>query len=278
MINIGPNTKHQGVKSFETVRINTEGKTLILDQLSVEEPLEIQLAANGKDLSASFPLSVTMRTPGHDHELAVGFLFTEGIIKQKDDLLAIGEVKENVILIKLNPAVKIDQQSMTRNFYTTSSCGVCGKASIEAISVNSMVNQNNFSVKSSILNLLPSKIITAQEIFQSTGGLHASALFDAEGNLLMIREDVGRHNALDKVIGATLLSYTINLGESILLVSGRASFELVQKAAVAGIPVVAAIGAPSSLAVELAEAKGIALLGFLKSDRFNIYSHPNRIR
>lgn len=265
------------VKQVELTRISPEGRQVFGDLVSVEEPLEIQIVTGPETDKSITPLSVTMRTPGHDADLSVGFLFTEGIIQHIDQIIRIEEVESNVTRIELDQIVKVNLQSLSRNFYTTSSCGVCGKASIDAIHVESAVNMNSFQVTSKVLESLPSKIIKAQESFQSTGGLHASALFDANGTLLLVREDVGRHNALDKVIGSMLLSNNHQLSDTILLVSGRASFELVQKAAVAGIPVVAAIGAPSSLAVELAQEKGISLIGFLKQDRFNIYTHPNRI-
>ena len=263
-------------KIINIIKQSLSGSAQIPDPVAVEEPLEIKIA-HGQSSATLSTISITMRTPVADHALAIGFLFTEGIIKNKLDVTGFDQ-QGNVITLFLKEELIIDLPSVTRNFYTTSSCGVCGKASIEAIQVESQVNKNSFVVSHSVIHSLPVKLIPAQENFRFTGGLHASALFDVEGNLLLLQEDVGRHNALDKAIGSVLLSGQYAFEKMILLVSGRASFELVQKAAVAGIPIVAAIGAPSSLAVELAEEKGISLLGFLKSDRFNIYSHPNRIR
>jgi FdhD protein len=257
-------------------RHNHDGNEQVSDHVAVEEPLEIKIAHGHENKTVS-SISITMRTPGKDQALAAGFLFTEGIIKNKTDITGFEE-GNNVITIFLKEELTIDLPSVSRNFYTTSSCGVCGKASIDAIRVESMVNKNKFTVPSSVINSLAAKIIPAQENFLSTGGLHASAFFDVDGNLLLLQEDVGRHNALDKAIGSVLLSDKFKFDKIILLVSGRASFELVQKAAVAGIPIVAAIGAPSSLAVELADEKGISLIGFLKHDRFNIYSHSSRIK
>jgi FdhD protein len=242
------------------------------DVVSVEEPLEIRLLQGIE----TRPISVTMRTPGHDAELAVGFLLTEGIIKQKEDVLDISHLDANIVVIELNASVKVNPAALSRNFYTTSSCGVCGKSSIEAIQVHHTINATQGKISSTVLTGLPGVARQSQAGFEQTGGSHASSLFTLTGNLLLTREDVGRHNALDKVIGHCLMQ-GIAMGDCILLVSGRASFELVQKAAVAGIPIVAAIGAPSSLAVELAQQAGITLVGFLKDQRFNIYSHPNRI-
>jgi FdhD protein len=264
------------VKSFDIVRVSTSGSQPLQDLIAVEEPLEIRIShgpSNNRQLNS---ISVTMRTPGHDKELALGFLFTEGIIKQPDQVMSANSPSSDVVEINLRSDVIVHQQSLQRNFYTTSSCGVCGKSSIEAIRVQPAFVNSKLTVKANILESLPEKLRQAQESFRSTGGLHASALFDRE-NILVIREDVGRHNALDKVIGYSLLNHKLPGNDSVLLVSGRASFELVQKAAVAGIAIVAAIGAPSSLAVELAQETGITLIGFLNKNRFNIYSHANRI-
>lgn len=257
-------------------RIGHRDSVTVHDHVAVEEPLEIKIAHGPSNKTIS-TISITMRTPGNDPALAAGFLFTEGIIKNKTDITRFEE-GSNVITLYLNQELVVDLPSVSRNFYTTSSCGVCGKTSIEAILLESMVNKNKFTVSSTVIRSLVDKMIPAQQNFLSTGGLHASALFDVDGNLLLLQEDVGRHNALDKAIGSVFLSGQYPFEKMILLVSGRASFELVQKAAVAGIPIVAAIGAPSSLAVELADEKGISLIGFLKHDRFNIYSHPTRIQ
>jgi FdhD protein len=267
-----------GTKSIELLRVE-KGITLpIVDSVSVEEPLEIQMVSGKKENRSTSSISVTMRTPGNDSELAVGFLLTEGLLQGEGNLLEVESVSDNIIKLHLDYSLKIDIQSLSRNFYTTSSCGVCGKASIDAIKVPSKKLEDKLTVDSTILKGLSGSLFDAQENFQSTGGLHASALFDTAGNLMALREDVGRHNALDKLIGNQFLQKNVPINDSILLVSGRASFELVQKAAVAGIPIMAAIGAPSNLAVELAQERGVTLIGFLKSDRFNIYTHPKRIK
>lgn len=253
----------------------------ITDELAVEEPLQIQLlyGPSGKELRTN--LSVTMRTPGNDEELAAGFLYTEGIIQHTEQVVSFiaGASGENTVLAILNGQFMPELNATERNFYMTSSCGVCGKSSIDAVrTVTSYpVNRKQFKASASVLCLLPEALKKEQRLFQSTGGLHACALFDGGGKVRALREDVGRHNALDKIIGAAFLENRLPLDSSILLLSGRASFELVQKAAVAGIPVIAAMGAPSSLAVELAVEAGITLVGFLKHDRFNIYSNPQRI-
>lgn len=255
------------------------------DALAIEEPLEIRLEYGPADERKIQNISVTMRTPGNDAELALGFLFTEGIIKQESDTVSIehcfiacAENKENVIQVNLNEAVVPNLQNTERNFYTTSSCGVCGKASINAIrTVSAFENKGSVEnqINADILYRLPLILQKHQEVFADTGGLHASALFSSSGELLMVREDVGRHNALDKLIGAAL--NILPLDQHILLLSGRASFELVQKAAMASINIIAAVGAPSSLAVQLAAEFNITLIGFLRGHRFNIYTQPQRI-
>lgn len=243
------------------------------DQLAVEEPLEIKIKYSEEGSIVEKNISVTMRTPGNDDELACGFLFTEGIIKNSAEIKSVTQNSENSICIQLNENIKPSENKLERNFYTTSSCGVCGKASIDAIATVS-----NFKIKDKFKNVspdiiisLPEKLSKQQEIFKSTGGLHASALFDLSGMFLELREDVGRHNALDKLIGSRLLKNIIPLNDTILLLSGRASFELIQKASMAGIPVVVAIGAPSSLALELAKESGITLIGFLRGEKYNRY-------
>lgn len=251
------------------------------DYLAVEEPLEIQLAyqSAGKPIKKS--ISVTMRTPGHDQELAAGFLFTEGIIHSKDQITAISPslIDENRIIVTLSPSFEPQLGSMDRNFYTTSSCGVCGKASIDAIKTKSAYTNvtDDLFLERSILFKLPGQIALHQHTFETTGGLHASALFDLSGDFRALREDVGRHNALDKLVGAAFMAGEVPLSDSILLLSGRASFELIQKAAMAGIRIVAAIGAPSSLAAQLAEESGMTLIGFLKKDKFNVYTGAGRV-
>ncbi|MBL7847191.1 MAG: formate dehydrogenase accessory sulfurtransferase FdhD [Cyclobacteriaceae bacterium] len=244
--------------------------------LAVEEPLEIRIATGSAQ--ADSPVSISMRTPGHDEELAIGFLFTEGLIRDRRDVNAV-ETQENSTRVVLRPDLVPDIKKLDRNFYTTSSCGVCGKASLDAVSTKSAFGpaENTFTVSSTVLNSLQEKLSGHQKIFNMTGGLHASALFNKDGSLLLVREDVGRHNALDKVIGASLMNQQLPLSDSILLLSGRISFELVQKACMAGIPFIAAIGAPSSLAVTLAEENNVTLVGFLRDNRYTIYSGVQRI-
>lgn len=260
-------------KTIEIQRAKNGKLKSLRDVVSIEEPLEIRIKHGGSPQ----PISVTMRTPGHDAELALGFLFTEGILKHANEVVHINQVDTNIIEVGVRTDVVLNLESQSRKFYTTSSCGVCGKSSLEAVRVRVKHNDSEFSISQKVLTGLPKLARQAQAEFEATGGIHASTLFDAEGNLLLTREDVGRHNALDKAIGRLFQQDKLPSSKTILLVSGRASFELVQKAAVAGIPVMAAIGAPSSLAVDLAKECGICLIGFLKADRFNIYSHPQRI-
>lgn len=252
------------------------------DTLAVEEPLEIRLAGS--------PLTVTMRTPGHDVELAAGFLVSEGVIGRAEEFHSAihcggpgtgGEENTyNVLDVTLGGGVAPPDTDISRAFYTTSSCGVCGKASIEAVHTVSRHNlsDDDATVTAETLVTLPDRLRSEQAVFNKTGGLHAAALFDgATGDLLVAREDVGRHNAVDKVIGWALLHDRLPLTGCVLQVSGRASFELVQKATMAGIPVLAAVSAPSSLAVELAHSAGLTLVGFLRGNSMNIYTHGSRI-
>lgn len=252
------------------------------DVLAVEEPLEIRLETNLHGRPTGKTISVTMRTPGHDAELAVGFLFTEGIIRDRADVEDVGQcgVYGNVVRIRLAPTAHVDLARLDRHFYTTSSCGVCGKTSIDALQATSRYPLPSAVslVDATLLHRLPNALRKAQPVFDATGGLHASALFDATGELRCLREDVGRHNALDKVIGAQLLAGRLPADEHVLVVSGRASFELVQKALMAGIPVLVAVGAPSSLAVQLADRAGMTLVGFARDGRFNVYTGRDRIR
>jgi FdhD protein len=251
--------------------------------LAVEEPLEIRLGFAGPERWTTRSLSVTMRTPGHDVELAAGFLFTEGVICSQADIAKIEESprpEANIIRVDLMPEVRFHPRLMERNFYTTSSCGVCGKASLEAVAAQGCecLPHDSLLVSATAIHRLPAALQEVQNVFNQTGGLHAACLFSAEGELIAMREDVGRHNALDKLIGASLLAGKVPLSQSMLLVSGRASFELVQKAIRGGIPLLAAVGAPSSLAVELAREFDMTLLGFVRHQRFNIYSGEWRIR
>jgi FdhD protein len=262
-------------------RISALGAAVQSDVLAVEEPLEIRLGCDVGGRRVHRAVSVTMRTPGHDLELAVGFLFTEGVIVAREQVKAVRACGTgNVARVDLQPGVAVDLARLERHFYTSSSCGVCGKASLEAVRLCSRTRlpEGQPVVDAAVIHPLPEALRTAQAVFDRTGGLHAAALFDTRGNLLCLREDVGRHNALDKLIGAQFLADRTPLSESVLLVSGRASFELVQKAAVAGIPILAAVGAPSSLAVSLARDQGMTVLGFVRQGRFNIYTGAERIR
>jgi len=257
------------------------------DRVAIEDPLEIQIGLERRGIRTIRSVSVTMRTPGHDDELATGFLFGEGILNRRSDVAAInfpafeGEESTNRVRIQLNAGVSLDFKQLDRNFYTTSSCGICGKASLEAVQRMargpSPCAGNGLRISAAMVHRMPARLRESQEIFEHTGGLHAAALFNSEGNLCSVREDVGRHNAVDKIIGAEWLEDRIPVKDKILFVSGRASFELVQKAVRAGIPILAAVGAPSSLAIELAEACGLTLLGFVRDARFNIYSASFRL-
>lgn len=249
------------------------------DLLAVEEPLEIRIVYGPENDRKQKNISVTMCTPGNDEELAAGFLFTEGIITHKDDIMNCGATGNNIVIAALRPGISFDPKKIERHFYTSSSCGVCGKSSIDAVKnvFGRQHEKDNIQIRSATLTGLPETLRKQQEVFEHTGGLHASALFDLYGNLLLTREDVGRHNALDKLIGAALMNGDLPLNNHILLLSGRASFELIQKAAVAGIKIVCAVGAPSSLAVELAKETDITLVGFLRDGRFNIYCGERRI-
>ena len=252
------------------------------DELVVEEPLEINVRYDSMGIPVQKCISITMRTPGNDEELGVGFLFTEGIIQKREEVSEVSAIPfaDNKVLIILSKNKQPLLQNAERNFYTTSSCGVCGKSGIDAIRTTSLYKNvaDEICLQASLFYRLDDVLRKQQAVFESTGGLHASALFDLDGNFMMLREDVGRHNALDKVIGAAFLNDQLPLSNAILLLSGRASFELVQKAAMAGIKIIAAVGAPSSLAVQLAEETGITLIGFLRNQRFNIYSGGQRIR
>jgi len=263
-------------------KVNPAGIHDTDDMLAAEEPLEIRLAYGPTDMRVQKSISVTMRTPGNDFELATGFLYTEGIIRSAGEIISIKHcngANENVVHVELSEAAAPDIDKLERHFYTTSSCGVCGKSSIEAVrTVCNIVDEtDNLQVPADIIYVLPNLLREQQDVFENTGGLHASALFDTNGKLLFLREDVGRHNALDKLIGTALNEGMLPLNDHILLLSGRASFELIQKASMAGIKIVAAVGAPSSLAAEMTEECGMTLIGFLRGERFNIYSGAQRI-
>ncbi|HET9745943.1 MAG TPA: formate dehydrogenase accessory sulfurtransferase FdhD [Chitinophagaceae bacterium] len=249
------------------------------DLLAVEEPLEIRIVYGPESNRQQKNISVTMCTPGNDIELATGFLFTEGIITHKEDIRNCSSPGDNILVAELQPGISFDPQKLERHFYTSSSCGVCGKTSIGLVKniIKPKAINDSLQVTADVINSLPGSLRKQQKVFEHTGGLHASALFDLNGGLLLTREDVGRHNALDKLIGVSLQSGRVPLDQHILLLSGRASFELIQKAAMAGIKIVCAVGAPSSLAVEMAKESGITLIGFLRDGRFNIYSGQQRI-
>jgi len=256
-----------------------------VDTLIVEEPLELRVGGR--------PLAVTMRTPGDDIDLVHGFLATEGVIRAREDVAVarycagstldaesgVPQNTYNVIDVTLAPHVQPPSASVERNFYTTSSCGICGKASIDAIRTQARYDTrpDPVGVGAATVSALPGKLRVEQTAFERTGGLHAAGLFDADGSVLCVREDVGRHNAVDKVVGWALRAGRLPLTGTLLMVSGRASFELAQKALMAGIPVLAAVSAPSSLAVELAEEAGMTLAGFVRGSRMNLYSRPDRI-
>jgi FdhD protein len=278
---------NNAILQIQVARVIDGASEELSDAVAIEEPLEIRLEHGPAGNRKVQNISVTMRTPGNDAELATGFLFTEGIIKNASDVraaehcfIACAENHENVIQVSLAENIAPNLQNTERNFYTTSSCGVCGKGSINAIRtvsnyIDKQIDTNVISTET--LTVLPDKLRQHQKVFADTGGLHASALFTADGELLLVREDVGRHNALDKLIGAAIKQQSLPLDKTVLLLSGRASFELVQKAAMAGINIIVAVGAPSSLAVQLAQEFNITLAGFLRGQRFNIYTAPQRI-
>jgi FdhD protein len=250
------------------------------DDLVTEEPMEIRV---GGPASAAVPIAVTMRTPGSDFELAAGFLFTEGLIEGRDDLrrvsycedLPADEQHYNVVTVSLRRS--FDPEMVRRNFFASSSCGICGKATLEQVEVRCRPVPAGPVLKAETISRLPAVLRGAQKVFDRTGGLHAAGLFAPDGTLLALREDVGRHNAVDKVVGEAVLAGNLPLADRVLQVSGRLSFEIVQKAGRAGVPVVSAVSAPSSLAVETAEHLGMTLVAFVRDGRFNVYTHPERI-
>jgi len=265
----------EGVTCVEIER-NGSGS---MDLLAVEDPVEIRLQWEERGEARLTTIAVTMRTPGHDPELAVGFLFTEGVIAGREQIADVRSCRAGSIRVVLAPGTSVDLTRLERHSYTTSSCGMCGKTSASALRLASPfpLRDRLPLLDERVIRSLPAQLREAQQGFDLTGGLHASALCDLDGRVVTVREDVGRHNALDKVIGAELLAGRLPVDERVLVVSGRVSFELVQKALMAGIPILAAIGAPSSLAVEVARAAGMTLLGFVRADRFNVYSGGKRI-
>ncbi len=274
---INPVTPLTIVKVDENFSVSAE------DFLAAEEPLEIRLGYGPAQNRVQKSISVTMRTPGNDFELAIGFLFTEGIIENAGQVASIKHcngLHENVVRVELIDDLELDMSKLERNFYTTSSCGVCGKSSIDAVKTVCRLPETNadgLRFSAELIYRFPALLRQNQNIFEHTGGLHGCALFNTDGKLLLAREDVGRHNALDKLIGATLQQGLFPLDKYLLLLSGRASFELIQKAYMAGIKVVAAVGAPSGLAVQMAADAGITLIGFLRGRKFNIYCGEQRI-
>ena len=274
-------------RKFDIHKADSSQRTTLADVVAVEEPLEIQVVADAAKAAAAKSVSITMRTPSNDIELAIGFLFTEGIITDREQVLAANLVGQadpstglrNTIRVKLSADIELDLASLERHFFMTSSCGVCGKASLDALQVAGLSSLANIDTRfdSDTLIGLPGEVRERQPVFVETGGLHAAAAFGPDGEIHLVREDVGRHNATDKVIGALVQAGKVpshNLG---LFVSGRASFELMQKTLVAGIPLLAAVGAPSSLAVETAREFGMTLVGFLRDRTFNIYAGEERI-
>jgi FdhD protein len=264
----------------QITKINGAIQSTASDHLAIEEPLEIRLEHGAHAHRRVETISVTMRTPGADPDLAIGFLYTEGIIQSADQIDMIVQVDAHIVRVVLHPGQVFEAKKLERNFYTTSSCGVCGKTSIEAIkTVHTLctVPRDEAIFDAATICRMPDLLRQHQDAFDRTGGIHASAFFDRSGALVALSEDVGRHNALDKLIGASLMQGKLPCTAYALLLSGRASFELIQKAAAAGVPVVAAVGAPSSLAVEAALDFGITLIGFLRGDRMNIYTYQDRI-
>jgi FdhD protein len=287
------------VSQTSVEKVTGHASRQVLDQLAIEEPLEIQLTYGPSNSRQTKSISITMRTPGNDFDLAAGFLMTEGVIQNVSEIEQITYAvhpfsepaqfplfldaakpgsKQNIVRVELATHVTVSLASLQRNFYTTSSCGICGKASLLSLrTVCPPRATNNFGVDAQMLYSLPNRLRSSQGVFDRTGGLHGAGLFDSTGSLLALREDVGRHNAVDKLIGSEFLADRTPLRERVLLLSGRASFELLQKALMGGIPMVAAVGAPSSLAVQVAREFDITLVGFLREDHFNIYHGGEKI-
>jgi FdhD protein len=278
------NTSRRGSKSKVRVRVVEDGRARVRpDALATEEPMEIRVVSGGSRQT----VAVTMRTPGADFELAAGFLYGEGIVSSPEDVKKISycvdpdvdaEQQYNIVNVELRAGREYDPRPLERHFYTTSACGVCGKASLEQLELRGCpVIPPGPEIAAEKIYSLPEKLREAQGLFEATGGLHAAALFDAEGNLVALREDVGRHNATDKLVGWALLDGRLPLEDHAVMVSGRSSFEILQKCLTAGVPIVCAISAPSSLAVDVARRFNITLIGFLRGNRFNVYSAPERV-
>lgn len=278
---VGPPTVVQTDSITNATVIGVEGGQCHekVDELAVEEPLAIAITHGPLSDRRRTTISITMRTPGHDRDLAAGLLFAEGVVSQPSHILALETLRSGTtVRVDIHPEVTVDLSKLDRLGYTSSACGICGKTSIDAVeSACDGPRSGGSPIPAPIIHLLSHRLRECQLMFARTGGIHAAALFDKSGNLLSLREDVGRHNAVDKLIGSELLAGRLPLDDRILLVSGRAGFELIQKAAVAGVPVFAAVGAPSSLAVGLAQRLGLTLIGFLRENRFNIYAGAERI-
>lgn len=267
-------------------RIRDGQITTVQASVAVEEPMEIRIVSASEAGQRTDSVAVTMRTPGDDFDLAAGFLLSEGLIARREDVVDVSycpdpdDVQQyNVVQVTMSPTLAFDQSMLDRNFYATSSCGVCGKGSLEALRTYcAIVSDDGLRVDQSVIRGLPATLRARQRVFSETGGLHAAGLFTSDGSPVTVREDVGRHNALDKVVGRHLMNGDLPLSRSLVVVSGRASWELMQKAAAAGIPMVVAIGAPSSLAVDLAVEFGMTLVGFTRDDGFNVYAGAHRIQ
>lgn len=267
--------------------LDADGESTRDDTIAVEEPMEIRIESGPPDRRHTRSVSVTMRTPGHDFELAVGFLFSEGLLGSAADLCGIefcgppppGKPQSNIVRVELASTMELDLVKLQRNFYSTSSCGICGKASLDALSFEGFaaLKPGEPRISASVVHRLPERLREAQAVFALTGGLHAAGLFAPDGALIACREDVGRHNAVDKLIGSRVMLEEVPLSDQILAVSGRVSFEILQKALAAGVPMIVAVGAPSSLAVEMAERFGMTLVGFARDERFNVYAGEGRI-
>jgi FdhD protein len=270
----------RNVARVRALAVDAGAKVERPDVLAAEEPMEIRVEGDGQ---RAVPVAVTMRTPGSDFELAAGFLYTEGLISSRDEVRRVSYCEDlepdeqhyNVVTVELGRP--FDASALRRNFFANSSCGICGKATLDDVEVHCAPIAPGPVVQGDAITAMPDTLRQAQRVFEQTGGLHAAGLFAPGGKLLALREDVGRHNAVDKIVGQGLLAGDLPLSERVLQVSGRIGFEIVQKAARAGIPVITAVGAPSSLAVEAAERMGMTLVGFVREQRFNVYTHPERI-
>ena len=283
----------EAVKNMRIQSVNADGQVAKDDWITVEEPMEIRVVTGPPDKRRGRGVSITMRTPGQDHELAIGFLVAEGIIADRAQIQNVESVgtktsdasnpsddeAPNTVRVELTPETEVNYEDLRRHFYSNSSCGVCGKASLQALEYQNLKPvESTLTVDSQLINQLPNLLRQNQKVFPLTGGIHAAALFDASGELVTICEDVGRHNAVDKLIGSHFLAGTFPMQQQILVVSARASFELLQKSLSAQIPIFVAVGAPSTLAVDLATQFNVTLVGFASTQRFNIYSSPKRIR